>query len=54
MAGKDKPKGLVGQLLNQVGPMVEERIGELREEADAEFKQINDKLDGIIELLKTR
>lgn len=47
----EKPKGLLGQLLNQAGPMIEERIGELRKEAEEEFKQVNAKLDKIIELL---
>jgi len=52
MTPKDKPKGLVGQLLNQAGPIIEERIGELRKEADEEFKQVNTKLDHIIALLE--
>lgn len=52
MAKSDKPKGLVGQLLNQAGPIIEERIGELRKEAEEEFKQVNTKLDKIIELLE--
>lgn len=52
MGKQDKPKGLVGQLLNQAGPMIESRIGELRKEAEEEFKQINTKLDKIIELLE--
>ena len=52
MAKGDKPKGLVGQLLAQAGPMIEERIGELRKEAEEEFKQVNTKLDRIIELLE--
>lgn len=47
-----KPKGLVSQLLDKAGPMIEERIGELKEEAEAEFKQVNSKLDKIIELLE--
>lgn len=50
----DKPKGLVEKLINQAGPMIEERIGGLRKEADEEFKQINTKLDRIIELLEAR
>lgn len=54
MAGKDKPGGLVGQLLKQAGPIIEERIGGLKEEAAEEFKRMNDKLDKIIELLETR
>ena len=48
----DKPKGLVGQLLNQAGPIIENRINELKEEAADEFKAINNKLDKIIELLE--
>lgn len=52
MKKDDKPKGLVGQLLNQAGPIIEERIGGLKEEAAEEFKQINTKLDKIIELLE--
>jgi|GEM_PF-3690762 len=48
----DKPKGLVGQLLNQAGPIIEKRISGLKEEAADEFKTINDKLDKIIELLE--
>ena len=47
-----KPKGLLGQLLNQAGPMIESRIGELKEEAAEEFKMVNAKLDKIIELLE--
>jgi len=52
MTPKDKPKGLVGQLLIQAGPIIEERIGELRKEADEELKQVNTKLDHIIALLE--
>jgi len=52
MKKDNKPKGLVGQLLNQAGPMIEERLGELRKEAEEEFKQVNAKLDKIIELLE--
>jgi len=52
MKKDDKPKGLVGQLLKQAGPMIEERIGELRKEADESFEQVNTKLDKIIELLE--
>ncbi|MCD6163475.1 MAG: hypothetical protein J7K40_13825 [candidate division Zixibacteria bacterium] len=52
MTPKDIPKGLVGKLLNQAGPIIEERIGELRKEADEEFKQVNAKLDKIIALLE--
>lgn len=52
MGKQDKPKGLVGQLLNQAGPMIESRLGELKEEAAAEFKQVNAKLDKILELLE--
>lgn len=52
MGKNDKPKGLVGQLLSQAGPMIEERIGSLKEEAAEEFKQVNKKLDEIIELLE--
>ena len=48
----DKPKGLVGQLLNQAGPVIEKRVNELKEEAANEFKTMNDKLDKIIELLE--
>lgn len=48
----DKPKGLVGQLLNQAGPIIENRINELKEEAADEFNRINNKLDKIIELLE--
>jgi hypothetical protein len=51
--GKDKkPTGLLGQLLNQAGPMIESRVGELRKEAEEEFKQVNSKLDKILELLE--
>ena len=52
MPKDNKPKGLVGQLLNQAGPMIEERIAGLKDEAAAEFKQINAKLDKIIGLLE--
>ena len=52
MGKNDKPTGLVGQLLNKAGPIIEERIGELRKEAEEEFKQVNAKLDKIIELLE--
>ena len=52
MGKNDKPKGLVGQLLAQAGPVIEERIGGLKEEAAKEFKQVNDKLDKIIRLLE--
>ncbi len=47
-----KPKGLVAQLLDKAGPMIEDRIGELRKEAEEEFKQVNSKLDEILALLK--
>jgi len=47
-----KPTGLVGKLLSQAGPMIEDRIGELRKEAEEEFKQVNTKLDKIVELLE--
>jgi len=53
MPGK-KPTGLVAQLIAGAGPLIEERIGDIRKEADAEFKQINEKLDKIIGLLETR
>ena len=52
MGKNEKPKGLVGQLLDKAGPMIETRIGELRKEAEEEFKQVNSKLDKIIELLE--
>lgn len=52
MSKGDKPKGLVGQLVKQAGPLIEGRIGELRKEAEEEFKQVNTKLDKIIGLLE--
>jgi len=47
-----KPTGLVGQLLKQAGPMIEERIGTLKTEAEEQFKEVNVKLDKIIALLE--
>jgi hypothetical protein len=52
MAKGEKPTGLVGQLLNKAGPIIEERVGVLKEEVAVEFGQINAKLDKIIELLE--
>ena len=52
MVKNDKPKGIVGQLLQQAGPVIEKRIDSLKEEAAAEFETINTKLDKIIEILE--
>lgn len=42
-------KGLIDQLLDKAAPVIEERIAELKQEVDVEFKQINDKLDKLLE-----
>jgi hypothetical protein len=52
MADKKKATGLVGQLLDKAGPIIEERVSGLKAEAEAEFSKINTKLDKIIELLE--
>ena len=53
MAGKTKePKGLVKMILDQAGPILEERVAGLKEEAAEEFSQINAKLDKVIKLLE--
>jgi len=49
---KNKSTGLVGQLIDKLGPIVEERIIGLKDEAAEEFRQVNEKLDKIIELLE--
>jgi len=50
----NEPKGIVGQIMKGAGPIIEERIGVLKEEAEEEFKTVNEKLDRIIELLETK
>lgn len=44
--------GIVDQLIKKISPMIEERIGELKKEAEEEFKTVNGKLDRIVELLE--
>lgn len=47
-------KGLLDQLLDKAAPLIEARIGELKEEATEEFDKINTKLDKIVALLEAR
>ncbi len=47
-------KGLLDQLLDKAAPLIEARIGVLKEEAEEEFGKINAKLDKIIKLLEER
>lgn len=47
---KKKGKGIIDQLLEKAAPVIEDRISELRVEVAEEFKQINDKLDRLLEL----
>ena len=44
-----KGKGLIDQLLEKAAPVIEERIDELKGEIAVEFKQLNDKLDKLLE-----
>lgn len=47
-----KIKNIWEQILEKATPMIEERVGVLKEEAAEEFKNVNEKLDKIIGLLE--
>ena len=47
-----KNGGLIDKLLQQMGPIIEDRITQLKGEFAAEFYKLNEKLDDIIELLE--
>lgn len=49
-----KIKSIVDQILDKASPVIEERIGTLKEEAAKEFETVNTKLDKIIEMLDAK
>ncbi|MEA3340026.1 MAG: hypothetical protein U9R15_08675 [Chloroflexota bacterium] len=46
-----KIKSPLDKIFDKAAPMIEEKINVLKEEAAEEFRQVNEKLDKIIELL---
>ncbi len=47
-----KIKSPLDKIFDKAVPLIEERLGVLKEEAAKEFEQVNTKLDRIIELLE--